>query len=77
MHTASWDASIKEAQFKVKKILERNPSLKPKLKGILQEAYSAARLKAVRDTGLEENTFPEECIWQLKDIFPDLENKYL
>ena len=76
MHTASWDASIKEATFKVHKVLEKNPSLKPRLKEILHEAYYTARLRAVRETGLEEETFPEKCPWSLKDVFPHLEKKY-
>lgn len=74
--TSSWDASIKEARFKAQKVLEKNPSLKPKLKNILFEAYYTARLKAVRETGLEEIAFPEECPWNPKDIFSDLEKKY-
>lgn len=69
MHTGSWDASIKEASFKVQKTLSNNPSLKPKLKEILKEAYFAARLKAVVETRLKEETFPEECPWNLKNIF--------
>ena len=75
-HTKSWDASIKEANYKAKITLEENPSLKPKLRDILKDAYFSARLKAVVETGLSENTFPEECPWSLKDIFPDLEKKY-
>lgn len=77
MHSASWDASIKEAKFKVQKVIKDNPSLKPHLKNILSDAYYAARLKAVRDTGLEEKNFPEECPWKLNEVFSDLEKKYL
>jgi hypothetical protein len=40
------------------------------------EAYSYARLKAAKETRLDIKTFPEECPWPLKDIFPDLESKY-
>jgi len=76
MHTVSWDASIKESNFKVQNTLSENPSLKPKLKEILEKAYFAARLKAVVETKLKENTFPEKCPWNLKDIFPNLEKKY-
>lgn len=76
MRTGSWDASIKEATYKVKKTLSENPSLKPKLKEVLKDAYFAARLKAVVETQLKEETFPESCQWSLKEIFPDLEKKY-
>src|SRR5262249_49138014 len=77
MHTLSRDASIKEAKFKLQKILEKNPSLKPALKEIMKEAYYVARLAAVRQTGLEEKNFPAKCPWSMKEIFPGLEKKYL
>lgn len=28
-------------------------------------------------TKIDRKIFPEECPWTLKDIFPDLEKKYL
>ena len=74
--TPSWNASIKEAGFKAQKTLSDNPSLKHNLKSILEDAYFSARLKAVVETNLEEETFPEKCEWTLRDIFPDLEKKY-
>lgn len=76
MHTASWDLSIKETSHKAHKTLSENPSLKPKLKDILLDAYFTARIKAARETELEEKTFPEKCPWPIREIFPDLEHKY-
>ena len=75
-HTTSWNLSIKEAHYKTETTLQENPSLKPKLKDIVKEAYFSARIKAALETGLEENKFPEECPWSLKEIFPNLEKKY-
>lgn len=76
MHTNSWDLSMKEANFKAQTTLEENPSLKHKLKEITKKAYFSARIKAALETELPEKTFPEECPWSLKDLFPDLEKKY-
>jgi Domain of unknown function DUF29 len=76
-HTISWDLSVKEANHKAQTTLQENPSLKPKLKDIVNDAYFSARLKAALETGMEEETFPIECPWNLKDLFPDLEKKYL
>jgi hypothetical protein len=75
-HTTSWDLSIKEANHKAQKTLSENPSLKPKLKEIVADAYFSARIKAALETGLDEDTFPEELPWSLKEIFPNLEKKY-
>jgi hypothetical protein len=72
----SWTLSIKGASHKANKTLHENPSLKPKLKAIFEDAYFSARIKAAVETGLDEKTFPEECPWSLKEIFPDIEKKY-
>lgn len=74
--SVSWNLSIEESSRKSQKILSENPSLKPKIKEILEEAYSYARLKAAKETKLDIKKFPENCPWNLKDIFPDLEKKY-
>ena len=50
------------------KTLKKNPSLKPKLKEIIDDAYYTARLSASQETGLLEDTFPEECPWTIKEI---------
>ncbi len=77
MHTRSWDLSIKICQNKFKKILKKNPSLKPLLKEIIYDSYESARLEAAKETGLDENIFPEHCLWSVKDIFPEIEDKYI
>jgi hypothetical protein len=76
-YTKSWDLSLKEANHKASKTLEGNPSLKPKLKEIVEDAYFSARIKAALETKLSESKFPEKCPWGLKELFPDLEKKYL
>ncbi len=76
MHTVSWDLSIKEARHKANKALRENPSLKSKLKEILEDAYFTARLKAALETKMPEKTFPEICPWDPKELFIDLEKKY-
>lgn len=76
-HTTSWDNTIAISSHKAKKTLSENPSLKPKLKDIVAEAYFSARIMASTETGLAVATFPEECPWALKEIFPELEKKYL
>jgi hypothetical protein len=74
--TISWDLSIKEAKYKAQSILQENPSLQPKLKELIKEAYFYARIKAALETGLNEDKFPEECPWTVKDLFPSFPKKY-
>ena len=64
----SWQSSIKESKIRVIKILKKNPSLKYRLSEIFNDAYETARLEASRETGIEENIFPENCPWQLEEV---------
>ena len=43
---------------------------------IMEEAYYAARCEAATETRLSIKAFLEECPWTVKEIFPDLEEKY-
>jgi hypothetical protein len=54
----------------VAKLLQDNLCLKPKLKETFHDAYYAARLKAVRETNLDESMFAEKCEWKLHEILP-------
>jgi Domain of unknown function DUF29 len=73
-HTRSWDLSIKNAEYHAKKVYSQNPSLKQQLTDIFKDAYYTARLKAIDETGLEENVFPEDCLWKIEEIL-DLKQK--
>jgi hypothetical protein len=62
----SWEATIKEQRRRIERVLRKNPGLKSYLDEAFENAYGDARLIAVRETGLEENTFPEDCPWTLE-----------
>ena len=55
----SWEATIKEQRRRIARHLAENPGLKPRRDELLAEAYQIARLEAVRETDLAEETFPE------------------
>lgn len=67
-HTKSWDLSVKNSKFEAKNQLEENPGLKSLLTKILKEAYFTARINAALETGLDEETFPKECPWDIKEL---------
>lgn len=67
-HSRSWDSSMKISHQKVKRELRQNPSLKHKLKKILNDAYEDSRVLASRETGLDEEVFPEECPWTIEEL---------
>lgn len=67
-HSRSWELSIKNSRFRVIKTLKQSPSLKSKLPEIFKDAYFTARLEAAQETGLDEDTFPEECPWPVEKV---------
>lgn len=74
MKTNSWDLSIKASRYSAQKVFKQNPSLKPELDSILQDAYYLACLEAASETGLPEKTFPEKCPWGINEVM-DMETE--
>jgi hypothetical protein len=50
------------------KVLQENPGLKSKLEELLSGSYPIALVRASAETGLDENTFPTSCPWNLEEI---------
>jgi len=67
-HSRSWDLSIKNSTLKVNRLIRKNPGLKSKLHDIFNDAYESARLEAAIETGLDEDIFPETCLWQYENF---------
>jgi uncharacterized protein DUF29 len=76
-HTRSWDHSIIESSHRCEEVLIENPSLKPKIKDLIKSAYWYARSRASLETGLDQYEFPVDCPWTVKDVFPEIEDKYI
>ena len=55
----SWANSIAEHLRRFDRSIDENPSLKPKLAAIMDEAYTQARFEAARETGLAVESFPD------------------
>jgi hypothetical protein len=77
----SWIATIKEQRLMVQDVLEDNPSLRPQLPEIGSKAYRRAVQRAVKETDLDETTFPstfEQTGWRWEQVLdmeylPDLD----
>jgi hypothetical protein len=66
--TRSWILSIEEQRREARPVVEENPSLKPQVEGVLDDAYRAARLRAARQTGLSIKRFPKQRPWDWRAI---------
>jgi hypothetical protein len=64
----SWELTIREQRLKLTDHLSDNPSLKYVLGDALTSAYRQAIIKAMRETGLPESTFPETCPYTIEKI---------
>jgi Domain of unknown function DUF29 len=65
----SWELTIKGQRVNCLDVLEDNPSLKSKLDELFIKAYYRAKLEAAKETGLDEDYFPEECPYTLNQLF--------
>lgn len=64
----SWTATIMEQRRRIERLLRKNPGLKGYLEEAYWEAYGDARLIAMRETGLQQDTFPESPTFTLTQV---------
>ena len=67
----SWRGTIREQRKQINLLLQDSPSLKLYLKEAMQDAYELGIALAIKETQLEETTFPLECPYLLSDILED------
>lgn len=66
-----WQATIKVQRIAIQKLLVKSPSLKRYPAEVLHEEYAIARLLAVAETGLDEDTFPTACPFTIDEVMDD------
>jgi hypothetical protein len=64
----SWWASITVQRNQVRRVLGKNPGLKPHVDEAIGEAYEDARTQAVAQTRLSLRAFPARCPLSWQDI---------
>ena len=66
--TRSWQPSIRDGRLDAAKLVQRHPSMRPRLEGAIEEAYRRARIDAAGETGLDESAFPAACPYPYETI---------
>ncbi|ANV90644.1 DUF29 domain-containing protein [Picosynechococcus sp. PCC 8807] len=66
--SGSWESTIIEHRRRIIDDLEDSPSLRPYLQQILASAYTTARQRAKAETDLSQDSFPQECPYDLDQI---------
>jgi hypothetical protein len=64
----SWWATIGEQRLRLNDLLADNPGLRPRIPEAVTRAYRRARLRAVKETDLDEARFPQACPYAWDDI---------
>lgn len=65
----SWELTIKGQRANCADVLDDNPSLKSKLDELFARSYSRAKIEAAKETGLDEDHFPEQCPYTMAQLF--------
>ncbi len=72
----SWAATIDIQRHRVERLLAHSPSLRPAVPVLVAAAYPAAKARAVLESALFDDSFPESCPFTEDEIlregfFPD------
>lgn len=71
LRSDSWRNTIDVQRFDVKELLEENPSLVASLNERMAKAYLKSLLLAVRETGLNKQTFPPHCPFSAEQLLSE------
>jgi len=69
--TRSWKLTIEEQRLQAASCLEVSPSLNSHLDEILRKAYKIGKIKALKETELDENILPQQCPYTFEEIMND------
>lgn len=61
LQSKSWQVTLREQRRRVRRVLKENPSLQAKVEECMLEAYEDALDDAIKETGLDEKIFPNNC----------------
>ncbi|VXD23666.1 conserved hypothetical protein [Planktothrix serta PCC 8927] len=64
----SWFVTLREQRREIGYLLTENPSLKPYLPEALHKGYQSGIDLAVRETSLNDQDFPTECLYTLDEV---------
>jgi hypothetical protein len=63
-----WSATIDEQRLQIEGILGESPSLRPSVAAMLAEVHAIARARAIAETGLADEVFPEACPYTAYEV---------
>jgi hypothetical protein len=67
----SWRLSVEGQRLDIEDLLQDNPSLRPVVADLIEQAWRRALIDAQKETGLEASVFPSRCPWGPDQILSD------
>ena len=67
----AWQNTIELARFRIRRLLDESPSLRPELDELFKHAYHGARISARRRLGFPPEPLPEISPWTLGQVLDD------
>ena len=61
-------SAIKEQRFRIRRLIEKNPSLRPIIEETIQDSYPLAVMFAVNETNIVEEDFPRTCPYTIDEV---------
>jgi hypothetical protein len=68
LRSRSWILSIRAQRLEIEDVLADNPGLQPRIGEAIARGYRKGRIEAARETGLDEDEFPETCPYSFDDL---------
>lgn len=68
LQCGSWKGSIVNGRTRIRRILKKNPGLRPKLDELYSDVYEDALLKAIAETDLPKTLLPKVNPWTKEQV---------
>ncbi len=66
--TRSCALSVREQRIEIELVLAESPGLKSRIGEAVEQGYRLACVRALKETGLDENTFPAACPYSFDEM---------
>jgi Domain of unknown function DUF29 len=67
-HQRGWRLTCRAQRRRLARLLNRNPSLRPRVPEEVREAYEVARLAATAALQVDEGHLPDACPWTAREV---------
>ena len=64
----SWALSVREQRIQIEQVLLDSPGLKSRIDDAVVQGYRLGAVRALKETGLEEDALPQSCPYTFEDM---------